>query len=74
MENVTKSKLFGIFYDNGEIGKHQIKSISEEKFEEIHLAQESLTQEGYFQLNDMNPHHFVKDSTNDFGFAIIIEL
>lgn len=67
-------KLFGIFYDNGEMGKHQVKSLGDERFEEIHLAQEFLLQEGYFQLNDLNPHHFVKDSANDFGFAIIIEL
>lgn len=70
----TKSKLFGIFYDNGETGKHQTKTIGDDRFEEIHLAQEFLTQEGYFQLTDSNPNHFAKDSTNDFGFAIIIDL
>lgn len=70
----TQGKLYGIFYDNGEVGKHQEKSIGDEYFEEIHLAQEFLSQKGYFQLTDANPHHFAKDAPNDFGFAIIMEL
>ena len=70
----TKSELFAIFYDNGEMGKHQVKSISEENFQSIQLAQEHLDSKGYFQLNENNPHHFVKDSTHDFSLAIIVNL
>lgn len=69
-----KSKMFGIFYDNGEMGKHQVKTLGEEQFTVIEEAHEFLDGKGYFQLNEMNPFHFVKDSTNDFGLAFIIEL
>lgn len=68
------SKLFSIFYDNGEEGKHKVKSLGEERYEKIEEAQNFLVSKGYFQLSPLNPNHYVKDSTTEFGFAIIINL